>query len=98
MQDPPPANRKARRAAEAAGQMTEARFLRIADKFIDLANRENRDINATDLQMAFLYAAARYNAHVGRRVLQVDEDEPYVEDTVKKFQEMLRTHLSDPKL
>lgn len=97
MQEPPP-NRKARRAAEAAGQMTEAKFLKIADRFIDLANRENRETAATDLHLAFLYAAARYNAHVARRVLDVAEDEPYVADMVRKYQDMLRNHLADPKL
>ena len=97
MQEPPP-NRKARRAAEAEGKMTEARFLKLADRFIDLANRENRDVQATDLHLAFLYAAARYNAHVARRVLDVAEDEPFVEDMVRKYQDMLRNHLADPKL
>ncbi len=97
MQEPPP-NRKARRAAEAAGEMTEAKFLKIADRFIDMANRENRDVKATDLHLAFLYAAARYNAHVARRVIDVPEDEPFVEDMVRKYQDMLRNHLADPKL
>lgn len=91
-------NRKERRAAEAMGEMTDRRFLQIADKFIDVANRENQSVNATDLHMAFLYAAARYNAHVAKNVLQVDEHEPYVAEMLKSYQEMLRNHLADPNV
>ena len=91
-------NRRERRAAEAMGEMTDRRFLQIADKFIDVANRENQSVNATDLHMAFLYAAARYNAHVAKNVLQVDEHEPYVAEMLKSYQEMLRNHLADPNV
>lgn len=91
-------NRKERRAAQAKGEMTDRRFLEIADKFIDVANRENQSVNATDLHMAFLYAAARYNAHVAKNVLQVDEHEPYVAEMLKSYQEMLRNHLADPNV
>ena len=91
-------NRKARRAIEAQGGMTDKKFMEIADKFIDVANRENQSINATDLHMIFLFAAARYNAHVAKNVLQVDEHEPYVQEMMKSYQEMLRRHLADPSL
>lgn len=91
-------NRRERRAAEARGEMTDRRFLEIADKFIDVANRENQSVNATDLHMAFLYAAARYNAHVAKNVLQVDEHEPFVTEMAKSYQEMLRNHLADPNV
>lgn len=91
-------NRKERRAAQARGEMTDRRFLEIADKFIDVANRENQSVNATDLHMAFLYAAARYNAHVAKNVLQVNEHEPYVAEMLKSYQEMLRNHLADPNV
>ena len=91
-------NRKERRAAEAQGETTDRKFLEIADKFIDVANRENQSVNATDLHMAFLYAAARYNAHVAKNVLQVDEHEPYVAEMLKSYQEMLRNHLADPNV
>ncbi|MGI9357690.1 MAG: DUF3144 domain-containing protein [Rhizobiaceae bacterium] len=76
--------------------MTDQRFLEIADKFIDVANSENQTVNATDLHMAFLYAAARYNAHVAKNVLEVVEHEPYVAEMLKSYQEMLRNHLADP--
>jgi len=91
-------NRKERRAAEARGEITERKIMDIADKFIDVANRENQNINATDLHIAFLYAAARYNAHVGKNVLDVDEHEPFVESMLKTYQEMLRNHLADPSV
>ena len=91
-------NRQQRRAAEARGEMTDKRFLEIADQFIDLANQQNEKINATDLHMIFLYAAARYNAHVGKNVLSLDEHETYVTEMLKSYQEMLRNHLADPNV
>lgn len=93
-----PKNRKERRAAEARGEMTANRFVAIADKFIDVANRENQTVNATDLHRAFLYAAARYNAHVAKNVLNVEEHEAFVEEMTKIYQEMLRNHLADPSV
>ncbi len=91
-------NRKQRRAAEAEGAMTDARFLKLADRFIDVANRQNREVPATDLHMAFLYASARYSAHVGKNVVGVDAHEPFVEKMTKAYAEMLRNHLADPGL
>ena len=91
-------NRKQRRAMEAQGMMTDKRFMELADTFIDVANRHNQNIEATDLHMIFLYAAARYNAHVAKNVIQVEEHEPYVNEMLKSYQEMLRTHLADPAL
>lgn len=94
--DGKPANRRDRRAAEARGEMTAERFLEIADRFIDVANRANRTVPATDLHMAFLYAAARYNAHVCKNVVEVDDQEMFVEEMLKAYGEMLRNHLADP--
>ena len=91
-------NRKERRAMEARGEMTDRRFMEIADKFIDVANSENTVTNATDLHMIMLYAAARYNAHVCKNVLQVDEQEKFVTEMLKSYQEMLRNHLADPSV
>ena len=82
----------------AEGQLDTAAFLKVADKFIDLANRENARINATDLQMAFLYAAARYNAHVAKVVLDVGNHEEFVKKMAAEYTEMLRQHLGDPSL
>ncbi|MEO1207615.1 MAG: DUF3144 domain-containing protein [Pseudomonadota bacterium] len=93
-----PPNRKARRAARKEGQLDTSAFLKIADKFIDVANRENQKTVATDLHMAFLYAAARYNAFVGRSVLDVENHEQYVKEMGGHYIEMLRQHLADPGL
>lgn len=73
-------------------------FLKVADQFIELANRQNRSILATDLATAFLFAAARYNAHVAKNVLEVETHEEYVAEAVKSFTEMLRQNLADPEL
>lgn len=91
-------NRQERRAAKAKGEpaMDTTEFLKLADKFIDVANRENRTHPATDLQMAFLYAAARYNAHVAKNVLSVEDHEAFVQQISGQYQEMLRNHLADP--
>lgn len=89
-------NRQERRAAAARGEMTTERFLKLADSFIDVANKANQSVNATDLHMAFLYAAARYNAHVCKNVIEQDEQEVFVAEMTKAYQEMLRNHLADP--
>ena len=91
-------NRKARRAARAQGQLDTAAFLKVADRFIDVANRENQKIQATELHMAFVFAAARYNAHVAKNITQVDKHEDFVNQMVEQYREMLRQHLADGSL
>jgi len=91
-------NRKQRRAARKEGHLDAAAFVKVADQFIDVANRQNRTVLATELHMAFLYAAARYNAFVARGVLNVDEHEAFVQDMTRHYQDMLRQHLADPDL
>lgn len=89
-------NRQARRAARTEGTLDTAAFLKLADGFIDVANRQNQKVQATDLHMAFLFAAARYNAHVAKNVLEVDDQEEFVGNMMKTYGEMLRNHLADP--
>ena len=91
-------NRAERRAARAEGKLDTAAFLKVADNFIDLANRENRTVLATELHMAFLFAAARYNAHVAKTVLGVEDHEQFVTHMTKQYTEMLRQHLADGSL
>lgn len=91
-------NRQSRRAARSEGVLDTAAFLKIADSFIDVANRQNQKVQATDLHMAFLFAAARYNAHVGKNVVEVDNHEDYVNSMMKTYGEMLRNHLADPEV
>lgn len=91
-------NRKERRAAAVRGEMTTEQFLAQSDRFIDLANRLNKQFAATDLRMIMLYAAARYNAHVAKNVVDVDDHEAFVDETTRAWQEMLRNHLADPSV
>lgn len=91
-------NRNERRAARSEGTLDTAGFLRVADRFIDLANRENRKVKATQLHMAFLYAAARYNAFVAKNILEVEEHEEFVKRMTGEYQDMLRQHLADESL
>jgi Protein of unknown function (DUF3144) len=100
---PPKKPNRANRRAEASdmrreGKLDTAAFLKLSGKFIDVANRENQAIAATELHMAFLYAAARYNAYVANIVIGVEDHEAFVADMTKAYQEMLRQHLADPGL
>lgn len=78
------------------GVLDSAGFLRNADQFISLANRRNKKVAATDLQMVMLYAAARYAAHVGKNVLQLDDQEAFVTHMTAQYADMLRQHMADP--
>jgi hypothetical protein len=92
------ANRRQRLATRREGRLDAAAFLKLADKFIALANRENARVNANDLHMAFLYAAARYNAHVAKVVREEPDHEAFVMEMVEQYRDMLRQHLGDPAL
>jgi hypothetical protein len=91
-------NRQERRAARKEGELDTAGFLKVADKFIDLANRENLKANATQLHMAFLFASARYSAFVGKTMLGIENHEEYVEKMTGEYRDMLRQHLGDETL
>ena len=73
-------------------------FLKLADHFISFANTKNKTIKSTDLNYIMLYAAARYSAHVGKNVLEIDTHEDYVKHMSEQFIDMIREHLADPKL
>lgn len=100
MEEPKPdtRSRSERRAARKDGELDSTAFLKIADKFIDLANRENSNVKATQLHMAFLYASARYSAFVAKSVTNEEEHEKFVTHMVGQYQEMLRQHLADETL
>jgi len=91
-------NRKQRRAARTEGHLDDTAFLKTADKFIDVANRQNRRVKATELHVAFLYASARYSAYVAKTILDVPNHESFVKEMTTRYQEMLRQHLADPSL
>lgn len=91
-------SRNERRQARKAGELDTAAFLKVADKFIDVANKENKAIQATDLHMAFLFAAARYNAYVANAILKVENHEEFVKHMVEQYTEMLRQHLADDNI
>ena len=100
MEEPKPdtRSRKERRAARKEGELDSTAFLKLADKFIDLANRENSKVKATQLHMAFLYSSARYSAFVAKSVTNEEEHEKFVSHMVGQYQEMLRQHLADDSL
>ena len=73
-------------------------FLKLADHFITFANTKNKTIKSTDLKYIMLYAVARYSAHVGKNVLEIENHEEYVKHMSAQFIDMLREHLADPNL
>ena len=78
------------------GVLDSQSFLRVADQFISLANQRNKKIDSTELQMAMLYAAARYAAHVGKNVVEVPDHEEFVKHMVAQYTDMLRENMADP--
>lgn len=78
------------------GRIDEATFLKLADRFISLANERNKKVLATELQFVMLFAAARYAAHVAKNVISTENQEEFVGHMTAQFQEMLREHLADP--
>ena len=78
------------------GVLDSQSFLRVADQFISLANRRNKKIDSTELQMVMLYAAARYAAHVGKNVIEVPDHEEFVQHMVAQYTDMLRENMADP--
>jgi Protein of unknown function (DUF3144) len=91
-------NRKQRRAARTEGHLDSVAFLKLADKFIDVANQQNKRVNARQVHLACLYASARYSAYVANTILGVPNHEDFVREMTAKYQEMLRQHLADPSL
>jgi hypothetical protein len=91
-------NRKQRRVARTEGQLDTAAFLKLADKFIDVANRQSARVKATELHLAFLYASARYSAYVAKVILEAPNHEDFAKEMTARYQEMLRQHLADPSL
>ena len=85
------------RGAEPAAFDQDA-FLALAGGFIDQANRRNRTIDARNVALALRWAAARYEAHVAKNVSRIGEHEPFVEESLRGYAEMLRQHLADPEL
>ena len=78
------------------GVLDSQSFLRVADQFISLANQRNKKIDSTELQMVMLYAAARYAAHVGKNVVEVQDHEEFVQHMVAQYTDMLRENMADP--
>ena len=92
-------NRKERRAKQAQeGDLGPTDFVEVANKFIDVANRQNASVKATQLHAAFLFGSARYSAYVAKNVLNVENQEEFVDHMVKQYTEMLRQNLADPSV
>ena len=71
-------------------------FIRTADRFVNLANTLNKRTIATDIQYTMLYASARYAAHVGKNVIEVENQEDFINHLVNQYRDMLRENFADP--
>lgn len=80
------------------GVLDQESFLRVADQFISLANERNKKILATELHFALMYAAARYTAHVGKNIAEIQDQDEWVTHMSAQFQDMLRENIADPAL
>jgi len=87
-----------RPAEKKKGLLDQEAFLRVADQFISLANDRNKKILATELHFALMYAAARYTAHVGKNVVQTQDQDEWITHMAAQFQDMLRENIADPAL
>ena len=85
-----------RTSSNEIGGLDEEKFLKIADRFINLANSLNKKTIASDLHYAFLFSSARYSAHVGKNVMEVENQEHYIDHLVNQYRDMLRENFADP--
>ena len=82
----------------ANGKLDGHHFIQMADQFISLANKRNRKVDATEIQMVMLFAAARYAAHVGKNVIEAPDQEEFIKHMAGQYADMLRGHLADPNV
>ncbi|MCP4320179.1 MAG: hypothetical protein GY789_30435 [Hyphomicrobiales bacterium] len=59
-------------------------FLKPTNMFISIANRENKNMTATDPQMAFLFVATRHSACVSNAVRKVKISGEFVNHMVAR--------------
>ena len=85
-----------RSTASQKGGLDQEGFIRTADRFVTLANTLNRKVNAPDLLYAMLFATSRYSSHVGKNVIEVEEQEKYIDHLVNQYRDMLRENFADP--
>lgn len=79
-------------------RLSQGEFMKVVDSFIKVANMHNLSIPAGETSAAFLYAAARYHAHVGKNVVKIGSKDDFIRDSTDSFADSLSQHLSDPNL
>ena len=72
--------------------MQEADFFEVADEFINLANQLSEDWATPFLSAVFMYAAARYNAHI---FMQSDGDPANMQHALDYYCEQYRKMLQE---
>jgi len=92
-------NRKERRAQQTIdGSLSPTAFVEVSNKFIDVANKQNSTVKASELHMAFLFGSARYSAFFAKNIAKTENQEEFVDHMTKQYMEMLRQHLADPSV
>lgn len=89
-------NSSEEQSSENPGTIDTETFLKVADKFLEVANEQRKTVLATDVHVAFLFAAARYNAHVAKNIAKVEDQEDYIGKMIQTYSDMLRSHMADP--
>ncbi|MCW5695290.1 MAG: DUF3144 domain-containing protein [Bauldia sp.] len=74
---------------------TNDQYVALANKFIGYANDEGKKTIPTNVQAAFLFAAARYTAFMARKVVRPPDDAAFIEDVTKNFRRMLTEQMAD---
>ena len=85
-----------RSSAAEKGGLDQEGFIRTSDRFVTLANTLNRKVIASDIQYTILFASARYSAHVGKNIMEVENQEDYINHLVNQYRDMLRENFADP--
>lgn len=83
-------------------EQLEKQFKVIADKFIDLANKQAETEQVENVSMALLYAASRFNAYVvANNAEHLEKYETDCKTATKffegKYRDMLKENLNDYK-
>lgn len=70
-------------------------FVALANKFIGFANEEGKKTIPTNVQMSFVFAAARYTAFMARKVVKPTDDAKFIDEVSATFRRMLKEQMAD---
>lgn len=74
---------------------TNDQFVALANRFINFANEEGKKTIPTNVQMSFIFAAARYTAFMARKVVKPTDDKAFIDEVSATFRRMLTEQMAD---